>query len=125
MSPGFVTDFLMRWSISKPDSRQHLVEADRVPMEQAVRRSLVLSRLEDLLAWGRKNSIWPFNFGLSCCYVEMATQVRSIPEIGSCNEPITDFSQFQPTRRQLVCACEFLNGWTQTHALYEEPGRQK
>ena len=77
MSPGFVTDFLMRWSISKPDSRQHLVEADRVPMEQAVRRSLVLSRLEDLLAWGRKNSIWPFNFGLSCCYVEMATSITS------------------------------------------------
>lgn len=77
MSPGFVTDFLMRWSISKPDSRQHLVEDDRVPMEQAVRRSLVLSRLEDLLAWGRKNSIWPFNFGLSCCYVEMATSITS------------------------------------------------
>jgi NADH-quinone oxidoreductase subunit B len=67
----------MRWSISKPDSLQHLVEADRVPMEQAVRRSLVLSRLEDLLAWGRKNSIWPFNFGLSCCYVEMATSITS------------------------------------------------
>ena len=67
----------MRWSISKPDSRQHLVEADRVPMEQAVRRSLVLSRLGDLLAWGRKNSIWPFNFGLSCCYVEMATSITS------------------------------------------------
>jgi NADH-quinone oxidoreductase subunit B len=67
----------MRWSISKPDSRQHMVEADRVPMEQAVRRSLVLSRLGDLLAWGRKNSIWPFNFGLSCCYVEMATSITS------------------------------------------------
>jgi NADH-quinone oxidoreductase subunit B len=67
----------MRWSISKPDPRQPVVEADRVPMEQAVRRSLVLSRLEDLLAWGRKNSIWPFNFGLSCCYVEMATSITS------------------------------------------------
>jgi NADH-quinone oxidoreductase subunit B len=46
-------------------------------LESTVRESLLLSRLEDLVAWGRKNSIWPFNFGLSCCYVEMATSLTS------------------------------------------------
>ena len=67
----------MRWWMSKPDFPKDLGEADRVPIEEAVRRNLVLSRLQDLVGWGRKNSIWPFNFGLSCCYVEMATSITS------------------------------------------------
>ena len=45
--------------------------------EETIKQSLLLSRLQDLIAWGRKNSMWPFNFGLSCCYVEMATSLTS------------------------------------------------
>jgi NADH-quinone oxidoreductase subunit B len=48
---------------------------DRV--HEAASHGLLFGRLQDLLAWGRKNSIWPFNFGLSCCYVEFAAGLTS------------------------------------------------
>ena len=58
----------MNWSLSK---------ASMPTLDDAVSQSLILTRLQDVLAWGRKNSVWPFNFGLSCCYVEMATSLTS------------------------------------------------
>jgi NADH-quinone oxidoreductase subunit B len=54
-----------------------LIKPGHDSIDDAVRQSLMLTRLQDMLAWGRKNSIWPFNFGLSCCYVEMATSLTS------------------------------------------------
>ena len=48
-----------------------------VTAAEAVGPHLLFGRLQDFLAWGRKNSIWPFNFGLSCCFVEMATSLTS------------------------------------------------
>src|SRR5690348_18339646 len=67
----------MNWSLTKPGATESLRQTDNAPLADTVRRSLIMSRLQDLLAWGRKNSIWPFNFGLSCCYVEMATSLTS------------------------------------------------
>ncbi len=32
---------------------------------------VVTYRLEDLVNWGRTNSMWPILFGLACCAIEM------------------------------------------------------
>lgn len=62
----------MNWWAQRPDEVPH-----RTVEEENVRQSVIAARLQDLIAWGRKNSMWPFNFGLSCCYVEMATSITS------------------------------------------------
>ncbi len=64
----------MRWSLSKP---RESARDEGGSFEDAVRRSVLLSTLQDLVAWGRKHSLWPYNFGLSCCYVEMAASFTS------------------------------------------------
>jgi NADH-quinone oxidoreductase subunit B len=56
---------------------EKIIKKEKEEISKALEHSVLFSRLQALVAWGRKNSMWPFNFGLSCCYVEMATSLTS------------------------------------------------
>ncbi len=63
----------MKWWLNKPG--QTTPETGTGSFEETIQQNILLTSVQALLGWGRKNSMWPFHFGLSCCFVEMATSM--------------------------------------------------
>ena len=61
----------------------------------ALERTLGLTTVEKALAWVRTSSMWPANFGLSCCTIEMMAVVSSRYDIARFG-----MEYFRPTPRQ-------------------------
>lgn len=77
----------MKYTLIKanPDADRFPDQTRQIVDEAEVNKNVVMTRLEDLthsLAnWGRKHSLWPFNFGTSCCYVEYATTLTGVHDL--------------------------------------------
>lgn len=63
----------MKWWLNKPSETTPLTGTGS--FEETIQQNILLTSVQSLLGWGRKNSMWPFHFGLSCCFVEMATSM--------------------------------------------------
>src|SRR5580698_1970604 len=62
-----------RRSLGSRRTRQHRVGQLRrsaVGLED-LQHNFLTGRLEDLVKWARRNSVWPATFGLACCAIEM------------------------------------------------------
>src|SRR5438094_3744998 len=42
-------------------------------LEEKLPNGILLAKLEGVVNWARKNSLWPATFGLACCAIETMT----------------------------------------------------
>lgn len=53
------------------------------------------TRIKDLLAWGRKNSLWPMPFGTACCAIELMSTMSSRYDMARFGAEVVRFSPRQ------------------------------
>ena len=63
--------------------------------EELRRNGILMTSLEELYNWGRSNSIWPLQFGLACCAIEMIAAATARFDIARFGAEI-----FRPSPRQ-------------------------
>jgi len=56
---------------------------------------IITSKIEDLLNWARKYSLWPFPFGTACCAIEFMGAVSSRYDISRFGAELVRFSPRQ------------------------------
>ena len=69
-----------------------ITDAERAELR---RHGILLTGLEELYNWGRSHSVWPLNFGLACCAIEMIAASMAKFDIARFGSEV-----FRPSPRQ-------------------------
>ena len=65
------------------------------PSEIDLGDSFITTRLDAVVNWGRRNSLWPFPFGTACCGIEFMGTVSSVFDISRFGAELVRFSPRQ------------------------------
>jgi NADH-quinone oxidoreductase subunit B len=57
--------------------------------------AVVLTRLDQVVNWGRKYSLWPIPFGTACCAIEFMSVVSSVFDLSRFGSELVRFSPRQ------------------------------
>lgn len=63
--------------------------------EDLSRSFALTSRLEDLIAWGRKNALWPLPYGTACCGIELMSVMGPRYDLARFGAEVVRFSPRQ------------------------------
>src|SRR5437867_9933875 len=70
-------------------------QIDEALRTELQRQGVWVTSMQELYNWGRKNSIWPLQFGLACCAIEMIATAASRYDIARFGGEV-----FRPSPRQ-------------------------
>ena len=59
------------------------------------KQGIVVTTISEIYNWGRKNSVWPMQFGLACCAIEMIATTMARYDLARFGAEV-----FRPSPRQ-------------------------
>src|SRR3954452_13585756 len=73
----------------------YIIDMDEGLRSELTKQGVFTTTLEDLYNWGRKNSVWPLQFGLACCAIEMIATTMARYDLARFGAEV-----FRPSPRQ-------------------------
>jgi NADH-quinone oxidoreductase subunit D len=64
-------------------------------LEEELKKTIFTTRLDELVNWARKNSLWPMPMGLSCCAIELMAMVAARYDVARFGAEVLRFSPRQ------------------------------